>query len=278
MGKQIVVQDISPTMAEELLKHNTANRRVNKSTVDRYADDMVAGLWASKGAPIIMKSNGVLADGQHRLLAAVKAQHTLKGAVVITVDEEDANFYDIGRHRTVGDIAQLDGDCWVFYRNNQLVGAVRFLISLTKGVNYSHQRQTITLAHVYATIKNNLEIIAPVTSIKGNTLFSGLGAGGGGALIAAYSNGYDIELMRQFMAVFKTGFPGDVARDTIPIALRNFVVRKKRTMTREAFAVEVFSKTKQALYFFEKGEPKQYLRAEDPDLTKWYGMKWIVEP
>ena len=64
-GKTLVM----PEMAREWLTHNTHNRPVSRQTVEQYARDMKAGRWYYTNQGIGFDVNGVMTDGQHRLLA-----------------------------------------------------------------------------------------------------------------------------------------------------------------------------------------------------------------
>lgn len=99
---EAVVKTISPKMAEEMLKRNTKNRPILKSRVDGYVREILAGRWAENGESIVFAESGWLADGQHRLLAISKAGIPIE-CVVVTVSDENAMYYDIGRKRNFKD-------------------------------------------------------------------------------------------------------------------------------------------------------------------------------
>ena len=58
---------ITPEIADWLLALNTHNRPLNHGTVGRFVDILKEGRWQNTGEPIIVSSEGVLNDGQHRL-------------------------------------------------------------------------------------------------------------------------------------------------------------------------------------------------------------------
>ena len=60
---------VTPEMAREWLTHNTHNRPVSRQYVEKYARDMRAGRWHYTNQGIGFDVNGVMTDGQHRLLA-----------------------------------------------------------------------------------------------------------------------------------------------------------------------------------------------------------------
>lgn len=72
---------ITPELAKVWLGSNLVNRHVRKSVVARYAADMVAGRWRGADSMFILRTDGVLLDGQHRLLAIVESGVTVEAWV-----------------------------------------------------------------------------------------------------------------------------------------------------------------------------------------------------
>lgn len=99
---------VDPDTATRWLDRNTINRHANPTIVRKYADDMTHGRWAFAGDPIRF-SNDRLLDGQHRLLAVVRAQVTLPFVVVRGLDPDVQHYMDKGRKRSLADQLALDG-------------------------------------------------------------------------------------------------------------------------------------------------------------------------
>ena len=72
------VMDVTPELAQAWLKQNTFNRPISAPTVRRYASDMSNGRWKLNHQGLAFSEEGVLVDGQHRLMAIVKADSTVK--------------------------------------------------------------------------------------------------------------------------------------------------------------------------------------------------------
>lgn len=64
---------ITPEYAEDLLKRNTINRKINKQYVVLLAHEMREGRFRLTHQGISVDANGCLQDGQHRLAAIVKS-------------------------------------------------------------------------------------------------------------------------------------------------------------------------------------------------------------
>ncbi len=82
------VATITPEMAQGWLEnHNGKNRKLRqKSTWQRYINDMVNGDWLLTGESIIFDEDGTLVNGQHRLHACVAANRNFDSVVVYGVD------------------------------------------------------------------------------------------------------------------------------------------------------------------------------------------------
>src|SRR5688572_25165711 len=94
---------ITPNMAEAMLGKNFKNRNVSKGLVQAYARDMLSEDWRFTGEAIKFDVTGKLIDGQHRLLACVKAGVNFRSLVLRGLEPEAQEVLDSGRVRTAGD-------------------------------------------------------------------------------------------------------------------------------------------------------------------------------
>ena len=70
----VYTEFVGPVLAQKLLDNNIGNnRKVNKRRIASYAEQMQKGLWQPDTGEAIKFSGGKLIDGQHRLLAIIKA-------------------------------------------------------------------------------------------------------------------------------------------------------------------------------------------------------------
>lgn len=93
------VQNVTPAMATKWLKGNSINRRINNDRVDRLAATILAGEWKLNGDTIRMNGNRLI-DGQHRLLAVIKAGKSIKTLVITDLPSEVFDTIDVGMPRT----------------------------------------------------------------------------------------------------------------------------------------------------------------------------------
>jgi hypothetical protein len=97
----VKVEWIGPEEARELLDLNTGNfRNKDQSRVNLYAKEMAAGRWELTGDTIKISSDGVLLDGQHRLLAVIKAGVRVQMMIARGV-ESSGYMIDRGKPRTI---------------------------------------------------------------------------------------------------------------------------------------------------------------------------------
>ncbi len=124
---------ISPEKAKLLLEKNTENRRISKGTVDSYVHDMLAGNWdESVGSSICIDENGIIRDGQHRLVAIVKSGVGIHTWVCRNVSKN--GIYDNNRKRNNSDqITILRPDLECVYRSTRYISLAKTLIGYITG-------------------------------------------------------------------------------------------------------------------------------------------------
>jgi hypothetical protein len=95
-------------LVEALLAANTKNRTPKQSSILVYADEMTSGNWKVTNQGIGLSASGVLVDGQNRLLAMRAAGYPPVDFLLVTgLDEDAANYIDIGAKRSTADLLKL---------------------------------------------------------------------------------------------------------------------------------------------------------------------------
>jgi len=104
---------VTPQMAEEWLKLNTENRPVKSSQVAYLQSEITSGRFIGTGSPIIFVGK-TLVDGQHRLMAIVRADKTVDMMVVHhPVNAQTKQIFhviDTGVKRSFADLLSLKGE------------------------------------------------------------------------------------------------------------------------------------------------------------------------
>ena len=101
---------ITPAIAKEMLRYNSANRPLHEYKVAQYTRDMENGNWVFNGDPIRFSSDRVLLDGQHRLAACIRSKTAFDTNVVGHLPTSVMGTIDRGKSRTVGDLFGIRGE------------------------------------------------------------------------------------------------------------------------------------------------------------------------
>ena len=117
------VKTITPSMATAILANMADNRRPTPGRVEAYARDMSTGGWKLTHQGIAISEDGQLLDGQHRLLAVIKAGIPVDMLVTSGVDGVEGAI-DTGRARSAGDVLAMRG---VKY-STQVAAIARFIL------------------------------------------------------------------------------------------------------------------------------------------------------
>lgn len=104
------VVKMTPKLAANLLKKNKRNRKISEKKVDEYANAMSIGQWRENGESIIIDKQDQFKDGQHRLLAVIKANYTCNMVLVTGVEPDVMDSIDVGKNRSLADMLQFQGE------------------------------------------------------------------------------------------------------------------------------------------------------------------------
>lgn len=255
------VETITPQKAAEYLKKNRVNRNIRRHTVDKYAEDMRNGAWELNGESICFSENGELKDGQHRLMAIIKAGVPIKSAVCRGV-KNTTSIYDIGNGRSVLDTMTYEGcDKDLFNSANMAVARLHYLV----------QKNQYTLS-VYAARKfindhkETLTMLAPVRK-KGHT--GGLALKNAVFLLAmmyALESGESYDKIKEFAEILATGFY-EFDRQTPAIVLRNdFLLGKIVSKGGGSSRKSILPSVENAIYDFCREQPRKrsYANSKTP--------------
>lgn len=97
---------ITPNLARELLEGNTHNRSVNQKRIRELAELHGTPFWKETGDPIRITDDGILVDGQHRLLAIAQSGVPVHYFIMRGVDLTAQEVIDTGSRRTLASMLQ----------------------------------------------------------------------------------------------------------------------------------------------------------------------------
>lgn len=120
---------VTREIAWDILILNKNNRPVKLPTVKWMVSEMLEGRWRyTIESKIGIDWNGVLQDGQHRLLAIFQSGKSQLMDIETGLDPEDFKVLNQGRNRTPGDTVALLG----VKNPNIFAAAVNFTVALTE--------------------------------------------------------------------------------------------------------------------------------------------------
>lgn len=205
------IETITPEKAKKYLEHNCINRKPNKSRVSQYATDMRNGKWQLNGETIIFDEDGMLKNGQHRLMAVVEADIPVQFLVVRGVPR-DSSLQDRGRMRSVSDAMIIDGISSSL-ANNKNVAIAKLHFHITTG------RRNLSDFEIRNFILDNSDLILKVrelTRAAGASKTKGVNANCAVVSLAcmyALSSGESEKDIAKFLRVMQTGIPDTLCQN-----------------------------------------------------------------
>ena len=108
MNATAQIKTATRQLVDSLLEMNTNNRAVRKSVVDCYKQDIADGRWYLTNQGIGVDINGVLIDGQHRLLAIKESGYPPIPLLIVSgLSVEAQTAIDQHSKRSVRDVWKL---------------------------------------------------------------------------------------------------------------------------------------------------------------------------
>jgi len=124
------IMTITPQEAAPWLNtKNSKNRPISENAVAKYTQEMKDGRWRVNGQAIIFNKSGQLANGQHRLLACVRANTSFETVVVWGMEDDAFGTIDDCNTRSLADILHIEGES----NSNLLSAGLRFLWMYVRG-------------------------------------------------------------------------------------------------------------------------------------------------
>lgn len=147
------IETITPDVANCYLRLNPSNRPLTASRIKTYAQDMRDGKWKLNGEAILFDANGLLINGQHRLLACIEAKQPFMTYVIRGLDPNVRTTTDTGRPRSAADNIGMAGA-----ENTRMVAAaIMFILRYQNGAAF-HTGQTFSHDDIVSFWMENREI------------------------------------------------------------------------------------------------------------------------
>ncbi len=156
------IATVTPEIARAWLDQNISNRKVKASHVDAMARDMVAGDWKITGDAIRFDVNNLLLDGQHRLLACIKAGVPFTTAVIYGLPSEVKKSIDLGVSRSAADLLSMAN----IENANHVTAAARWLYTFRSGVVRRNANIKVTVSEYMAVLAKHKALPASVRECR----------------------------------------------------------------------------------------------------------------
>ena len=145
---RVTIERITPEIAQKMLERNTHNRDKKSEPL---AEAIKQGQWKLNGASIVFSSDGVLLDGQNRLMAVVTSGKPIDTVVVRGAVAESQITMDVGVKRSLTDYLKMDG--YPSYKHVATIGRALYTSDKygihTSGWNGGVQTNRVTLQTLY---------------------------------------------------------------------------------------------------------------------------------
>ena len=223
MGITMDIERITPSIASEYLRKNTPfNRSIRSKRVETYADEMRRGGWKLNGESICFNKKGELVDGQHRLLAIIKAGVPIETTVIRGI-ENDVVLFDRGGNRTETQILRMRNDV-VFKPSNSIIASIKLYLTITYGINSARVWSSAAIVEFINTFASTLQEVHEITEVSSSkytsTQVNTKKACIQTAVMGALMKGEEPEKLARFFEIFRTGIY-KTDKEMSAIVLRN---------------------------------------------------------
>lgn len=188
---------ITPERAREYLKKNRGNRTIKNRWVETYARDMASGAWKLTHQGIAFDKDGFLVDGQHRLLAIIRANKPIYMMVSRDLEPDTRLVLDQGVNRSAVDALKIaDGGDTIF--DGHLVAFIRMFTAEKLGIKNRtfSAREIREFAEKYPAVVRIYDRLRRRANWTTTAVYT--------ALAAAVLNGESIEAATAFVATIVT--------------------------------------------------------------------------
>lgn len=109
LGREIRISAVwvDSQTSKQLLKMNVHNRNLSRKQIDQIKRDIASDKWAFTGDAIRVSDEGVLIDGQHRLVGVDQVGARVPMLIIEGLDPQASGWIDQNRRRSVPDILRF---------------------------------------------------------------------------------------------------------------------------------------------------------------------------
>lgn len=284
------IMTLDADFAAELLKHNRfydrkgkfdpdageqrTNRPFSQDRANRYRDAILRGEWKLTHQGIALDREGLLVDGQHRLIGLVLAAEkkpgvTIKTMVTYDLEPEAFDAVDIGGKRTVADVLGAHGE-----KSALNLASVARLV-----VFYDDRRSPGEWGRMSVTPDEARIVIAKEPEIRDATRWGATGClalpaaeGAARHLILRECGDAGRRFARDFFESYRSGV--GLAAGSPALTLRNVILNQAANRKRKRHSLEQMSLIIKAWNAEAGGKPmKQLMWRGDEEVPRVIGVR-----
>lgn len=219
---------ITPQIAEKLLERNTGNRSPKPTSIARFARDMRAGKWRLTNQGLGVDENGVLIDGQNRLMACLVAETPFPTLLSTGLEPEARDVVDTGGKRSFSDVLRMAGHTNVMPLASGAALRYRYETMIREGRTFTQYgsrnvRQEITYEELKQYVRDTASLEAAIPAVASlREAFPSLPQS---VIVAFWSMALetDQDAAEEFRATLVSG--ANLAPRDPRLTLRNFLTR-----------------------------------------------------
>lgn len=249
---------VTPKTAKQWLKNNTRNRRLNNTTVDRFANEMKAGAWRLNGETVKFDNFGTLLDGQHRLHAVIKYGHPIRFHVVYNLPAEDDLFttIDTGTPRSNASALGLAG-----VKNASTVASSIAFMKATTGGDNGYINAKVSNSEVLDRYRRNPGKWDEIAKIVNDNALRGFLRKPALGFFLWQAMDVDKEAALQFVDMLKTG--ANLTEKHPVLTLRNALFAPTHETNNKLIRFNQYSKVCRAWNAWRSGKTLGYFKNSD---------------
>jgi hypothetical protein len=263
---------ITPAMAADLLERNDKNRNISERQVIYLTEEILNDRFIFNGESIIVAKNGALLDGQHRLMAVIRANKPIESILIKDVPNEAQKTIDVGMSRSSANVLSMEG----VKNASAMAAGIRLIVTgLSRATKKNGGRVSSSkILEVYRKEEALLYQMLHFTITLYHTSSKVISAGQAFAYLYLFS--LEDRQAKQFIKEIYTG--NQVGLSNAAILLRNKLIndkisRKKMTGTdKKNLIITAWRK-------YLRGEITERLNANDEELDLiQYGVPSTLQP
>jgi hypothetical protein len=216
---------VTADFATWLLALNTGNRNVMPENVARFRRMLQEGRWQNTGEPIIVSQEGILNDGQHRLIAIKDTGIAAEADVRFGVARVAFKATGTGKRRSSAQVLGIEG-----YSNTTTQASIaRLMMAYDANQMATFRQRSVEADEVLAMVDSDDRIPEVAAKIR-RLRFAPVRAGGFGFVLAIACRNTPSDKVFEFADLVASGLVSDETNPArrLHVRLRDAAMRRER--------------------------------------------------